>query len=33
MKARVPGEPGAHFGMLVDSVIVEDYVNKLSGRH
>ena len=31
--ARMPGEPGAHFGMLVDGIIVEDRVDQLSGRH
>jgi hypothetical protein len=31
--ARMPGEPGAHFGMLVDGIIVEDRVDQLSRRH
>jgi hypothetical protein len=26
-------EPGAHFRMLVGSIIVEDRVNELVGRH
>jgi hypothetical protein len=29
----VPSEPLAHLRMLVDGVIVEDHVNKFSGRH
>jgi hypothetical protein len=32
-EAREASEPLAHLRMLVDGVIVEDYVNKLSGRH
>ena len=32
-EARVPGEPLTHLRMLVDGVIVEDHVNKFSGRH
>src|SRR5271170_2167688 len=31
--ARVAGEPGAHFGMLVDGVIVEDGMDQLAGWH
>ncbi len=27
------GEPGAHFGMLVDGVIVEDRVDQFAGWH
>jgi hypothetical protein len=30
--ARVPGEPSAHFGMLVAGVIVEDHVDQPAGR-
>ncbi len=29
----MPSEPLAHLRMLVDGVIVEDHVNKFSGRH
>ena len=29
----MPREPGAHFGMLVDGIIVEDRVDQLAGRH
>ena len=32
-EARVASEPLAHLRMLVDGVIVENYVNKLPGRH
>src|SRR5215472_2485892 len=31
--ARVSREPGAYFGMLVSSIIVEDRVDQLAGRH
>jgi hypothetical protein len=31
--ARMAGEPGAHFGVLVDGVVVEDRVNELAGWH
>src|SRR5215472_6104478 len=30
--ARVPGEPSAHFGMLVAGVNVEDHVDQPAGR-
>src|SRR6202167_4865446 len=32
-EARVPMEPLTHLRMLVDGVVVEDHVHKLSGRH
>ena len=32
-EARVPVEPLTHLRMLVDGVVVEDHVHKLSGRH
>jgi len=31
--ARVPGEPGAHLGVLVGGIVIEDRVNELAGRH
>ena len=31
--ARMPVEPGAHLGVLVDGVIVDDCVNQFAGRH
>ena len=31
--ARVAGEPAQHLGMLVSSVVVEDDVDHLAGRH
>ena len=30
---RMAGQPGAHLGMLVGGVVVEDRVHQLSGRH
>ena len=32
-EARVPVEPLTHLRMLVDGVVVEDHVHRLSGRH
>src|SRR5215471_10045671 len=29
----VPGEPGAHFGMLVGGIVVEDGMDQLAGRY
>ena len=29
----MPREPGAHLGMLVDGIVVEDRVDQLAGRH
>jgi hypothetical protein len=31
--SRVPGQPGAHFGMLVGGIVVEDRVDELAGRY
>ena len=31
--ARMAGEPGAHFGMLVDGIIVKDRMDQFAGRH
>jgi hypothetical protein len=31
-KPRIPGEPGANFGVLVGGVIVEHDVDNLAGR-
>ena len=31
--ARVPGEPSAHFGMLLGGVVVENGVDELAGGH
>src|ERR1700756_2614352 len=31
--ARMAGEPSAHFGMLVDGIVVEDRMDEFAGRH
>ena len=31
--ARVTGEPGSDFGVLVAGVIVDSYMHDLAGRH
>ena len=31
--AGVPGEPSAHFGMLVGGIVVEDGMDEFAGRH